>query len=404
MARILLGVTAGIAAYKACDLIRGFQKLGHEVTVVMTAGAREFITPLTLRTLSKNPVYDDIFFESKNPDSPVTHIGLATSFDVILVAPATADIIGKAANGLATDLLSTVILAAECPVVYAPSMNTRMWRHPAVKENIKKIISRGSHVIEPETGSLACGEYGEGRMAEPETVIEQTLLAIKKKTAPQEDVSLKGKTILITSGATREYLDDVRFISNPSTGKTGYYLAQAALKMGAKKVIFITGESGMAPENSCYCRVIKTISASDMFDAVMDNIGTADIMIGAAAVGDFAPKRVKGKTDRKSGLKLELKPTKDIIAAAAKKNKNCFFVGYSAEAGPSKKRAVEKMNEKGIDMIVFNDITRPNAGFASDENCITIYLRGKNKPVFEGCGLKQELAAKVLSCAAGEIK
>lgn len=403
MARILIGVTAGIAAYKACDIIRGFKKQGHEAAVVMTDGAKQFITPLTLRTLSGNPVYDDLFFESKNPGNPVTHIGLATSYDAILIAPATADIIGKAANGLANDLLSTVILAAACPVIYAPAMNTRMWKHPAVKENVKKLISYGCHMIEPGTGSLACGEYGEGRMAEPEDIVKTTLSVLKKKTSPIGPESLKGKTVLITSGATREYMDDVRFISNPSTGKTGYYLALEALSRAAK-VIFITGEASLAPTGLDNCTVITAVSASMMHKAVMKNIGKADIMIGAAAVGDFTLKRVKGKMERKNSLSLKLEPTVDIIASAAAKNKKCFFAGYSAEAGMKKGRALRKMKQKGIDMIVFNDITRKNAGFGSDYNCVTVFSARGNRKIFEGCGTKRELACGVISAIEGQIK
>ncbi|HPN63870.1 MAG TPA: bifunctional phosphopantothenoylcysteine decarboxylase/phosphopantothenate--cysteine ligase CoaBC [Candidatus Goldiibacteriota bacterium] len=385
MDTILLGVTGSIAAYRAADMVRRFQEAGYNVNCVMTAGAKEFITPLTLRTLSGNPVYDDLFFEAKHHSSPVTHIGLAQNCAAVVIAPASADVIGKLASGIADDLLTTVVMAASDKKVFiAPAMNTGMWKNKIVRENVKKLEKLGYIFIGPKKGKLACGDKGEGHIEDTEKIVSVTAAVLKKK-------SLKGKTVLITSGPTREFIDDVRFISNPSSGKTGYYLAMEAKQRGAS-VIFITGKTSYMPAAD---KTVEVVSASEMMKAVKDNIKEADIVIGAAAVGDYSVQRRKGKMKRSEGVELKLTPTEDIIAWAAANKGKKFIAGFSAESEGGEKRAVEKMIRKKLDMTVFNDISKEGRGFESDDNQISIFA-GKGRKVFTGSGTKQELASEII--------
>ncbi|PKL91980.1 MAG: bifunctional phosphopantothenoylcysteine decarboxylase/phosphopantothenate--cysteine ligase CoaBC [Candidatus Goldiibacteriota bacterium HGW-Goldbacteria-1] len=385
MDTILLGVTGSIAAYRAADMVRRFQDSGFNVNCVLTDGAKEFITPLTLRTLSGNPVYDDLFFESKNHSSPVTHIGLAQNCAAVVIAPASADVIGKIASGIADDLLTTVVMAASGKRVFiAPAMNTAMWNNKIVKENVNKLEKLGYVFIGPKKGKLACGDKGDGHIEDTEKIVSAVTAALKKK-------SLTGKTVLITSGPTREFIDDVRFISNPSSGKTGYYLAQEAKTRGAK-VIFITGKTSYIPGAD---KIVEVLSASDMMDAVKENLKETDIVIGAAAVGDYTVPRHKGKMKRGEGLEIKLTPTEDIIAWAAANKGKKFIAGFSAESEGGEKRAVEKMKRKKLNMIVFNDISKEGRGFESDDNAITIFTKN-GKKVFSGGGTKQELASVII--------
>lgn len=408
MPRVVLGVTGGIAAYKAADLARALVKKGIDTVCIMTKAAEEFITPLTLRTLTNNPVYCDMFHDAKNPGAPVEHIDLARNCDLILIAPATANVIGKIACGIADDLLTTTVMACEKKVIIAPAMNKAMWANPVVRENVSKLKKLGYEFAGPKEGSLACGEYGAGHIEDVETLVDAVLSALKKNSInarshetrnPYPESRLSGKTVLITSGPTREFIDDVRFISNPSSGKTGYFLAQEAKARGAK-VIFITGKTTLMPEADV---VENAVSAADMLALVKKHAGKADIIIGAAAVGDFTVDKVKGKIERVSGfgkrvsqkLSLGLKPTADILAELGKNKGRKFIVGFAAESGGGIKRAKEKMRAKNLDMMIFNDIGKKGAGFESDSNEITV-INTKGMEIFSGKGTKQELAAKIL--------
>jgi phosphopantothenoylcysteine decarboxylase/phosphopantothenate--cysteine ligase len=384
--KLLLGITGSIAAYKACDLIRIFQKSGFTVFCVMTESATKFITPLTLKTLTSNPVFTDMFFDSKNSEYATLHIDLARDIDVILVAPATANIIGKVASGIADDLLSTVIMATDKKVIFAPAMNKNMWNNKIVQENVNKLKKTGYIFVGPGKGQLACGEYGDGHIADLQDIKNTVLSVVKKKT-------LNNKTFLITSGPTREYIDNVRFISNPSSGKTGFFLAKEAINRGAK-VIFITGESNFIPDADI---VEKVNSADEMLYSVKKHFKSADVIIGAAAVGDFAPikQEKEQKIQRKDILKLELYPTKDILGEIGKNKGKKILVGFSAEAGYDLTRTKEKLKNKNLDLIIFNDISKKDTGFGSDINEIKI-LNKKGKILFSGKDTKENLASCIL--------
>ncbi len=386
MAKIVLGITGSIAAYKACDIIRELKKKNNEVICIMTSSAKEFITPLTLATLSENPVYDDIFYFSKNYNSKIKHIDLSQDCDLILVAPATANIIGKVASGIADDLLTATIMASKKPVLFVPAMNKNMWENNIVRENVEKLKKYGYKFIGPKKGLLACGDYGEGHIEDIEKIVNEANSALKKK-------SLKNKTVLILSGPTIEKIDDVRYITNASSGKTGYFLANEAKARGAN-VIFITGNTDYIPDvNICE----KIESAGDMFEMAKKYFKKSDIIISAAAVGDFTVEKINGKIPREKVLSLKLIPTKDIIEFLGKNKKDKKIIGFSAEVGNNLKRANEKIKRKNLDFIVVNDITKKDYGFGSDFNDIII-LNKKGKIVFKGGGTKEFLAEKILDC------
>jgi phosphopantothenoylcysteine decarboxylase / phosphopantothenate---cysteine ligase len=408
LARIVLGITGGIAAYKTADIVRALVKKGVEVVCIMTEAAREFVTPLTLRTLSNNPVYCDMFHDAKDPGGPVEHIDLARNCDLILIAPATANVIGKIACGIADDLLTTTVMACEKKVMLAPAMNKAMWENPVVKENTAKLKKLGYIFLGPKEGDLACGEYGSGHIEDIDVIINAVLAGLKKKT-------LNNKTVLIMSGPTREHIDDVRFISNPSSGKTGYFLAGEAKARGAK-VIFITGRTSYMPDADI---TEKVLSASDMLDRALLHSKKADIIIGAAAVGDFTVKKAKGKISRETrnkelrgktrnselgtrNLKLELIPTIDIMAEIGKAKGKKFLVGFSAETGPAVERTKQKIRYKNLDMAIFNDISKKDAGFESDTNEIIIIDR-RGKEIYKGRDTKENLASVILDKIEGYI-
>lgn len=393
----MLGISGGIAAYKTAEIVRALVKKGVDVVCVMTEAAREFITPLTLRTLSNNPVYCGMFHDAKNPGGPVEHIDLARNCDLILIAPATANIIGKIACGIADDLLTTTVMACEKKVLIAPAMNQAMWKNPLVQENTAKLKKLGYVFLGPGQGSLACGEYGAGHIEDTGTIVGAVMAGLKKK-------SLNNRTVMIMSGPTREHIDDVRFISNPSSGKTGYFLAREAGARGAK-VIFITGPAGLMPDADI---TEKVLSASDMLAAALKHAKKADIIIGAAAVGDFTVKKTKGKIGRQPGtdnrkVLIELTPTVDIMAEIGKTKGKKFLVGFSAEAGPHIERTKQKIRAKNLDMAVFNDITKKGAGFGSDENEIMI-LDGRGREIYKGRDTKENLAAVILDKVEESIK
>jgi phosphopantothenoylcysteine decarboxylase/phosphopantothenate--cysteine ligase len=361
--KILLGVTGGIGAYKAAELVRAFVKEGGDVSVVMTRSATQFISPLTMEALSNNPVSLDMFALTEK--RAIGHIELAREADVFVVAPATANYIGKTARGIADDLLTTISLAIRCPTVIAPAMNARMWSHPAVSENIGILSSRGAVVVSPEEGELACGEEGPGRLAGLERILE----VVVKSLAGGD---LDGIRILVTAGPTRESLDPVRFLGNRSSGKMGYALAEAAARRGGK-VTLISGPVDLV-EHPAVSRIDVT-TGHEMLREVKDALANSDWLIMAAAVADFKPVEVKKEKIKKDGLEsltLELTRNPDILKEVSELKAGRLFVGFAAETENVVVRAKEKMEAKGLDIIVANDVSRKDIGFYSDENSGTI--------------------------------
>ena len=383
--RVLLGVTGSIAAYKAVDILRRLTEQGAEVRVVMTKNATRFISPLTFETLSGKPVLCDEFqdWEKKS----IGHIDVAKDQDLALVAPATANVIGKVAAGIADDALTTTLMAVECPVVMAPAMNDRMYRNPVLQKNIQFLKEQGVRFIEPEEGPLACGTAGQGRLADPASIVRE----ISSILSPQD---LAGISMLITAGPTREQIDRVRFISNPSSGKMGYALADAARNRGAQ-VVLISGPSNLPPPRGV--KVVRVISADDMYRAVMEHADGTHVIIMAAAVSDFKPavstdRKIK-KREAPTALKLE--PTRDILLKLGKTKGKRFLVGFAAETDNLHQNAVKKLKEKKLDMIVANDLTRAGAGFDTDTNSVTIIDRtGRSTelPIMP----KSQIAAQIL--------
>lgn len=354
---ILLGVTGGVAAYKAIELIRRLREEGAAVTVIMTGAAKHFVTPLSLETASGNPVNSDLF------GNPMAHITFPSLADVMVIAPATANIIGKFANGIADDLLSTCLLSYNGKVVIAPSMNWRMYENTVVQENLGKLLSRGIIQSGPERGTLACGEEGVGRMSDVSDIIEAIKTALTKN-------DLSGEKILVTAGPTREYLDPVRFLSNRSSGKMGYAIAGAALRRGAG-VTLISGPSHLLPPKGAIFVPVET--AEDMLKAVDKYSLSSTRLIMTAAVSDFRPAEISGgKIEKSDELLLKLVRTPDIISAARKKKPGLFIIGFAAETGSGFEKAKKKLKDKNMDMIIFNDVTEPGAGFDVDTNKVVI--------------------------------
>lgn len=386
--RVLLCVTGGIAVYKAAALTSKLVQAGFEVKVMMTKSAGEFVTPLTFQALSRNPVYTDTFDE-KNP-AVIAHIDLADWADLILVAPATANMIGKLANGIADDMISTTLLAATAKVWIAPAMNVHMYDHPAVKRNIETLASFGYEFVEPSEGYLACGYVGKGRLEEPEKITE-LIRAYFETTQPQP---FKGKHILITAGPTREKVDPVRFFTNHSTGKMGYAIAEEAKKLGAH-VTLVTG-----PTNIDYpkgVRVISVESAQEMYDEVMEHYPQADVVIKSAAVADYRPKLVHEQKMKKQpgDAVIELERTMDILKALGERKTHQLLIGFAAETENVAEYAQKKLREKNADMIVANDIQAKGAGFGGETNIVTMYKRtGETKelPLLS----KKEVAQNIL--------
>lgn len=363
---IVLGVTGGIAAYKAVEVVSRLKKAGAAVHVIMTEGATKFVTPLTFRELSANPVAVHMWEEPKTWN--VEHIALATLADIFLIAPATANIIGKIANGIADDMLSTTVMATKAPVVIAPAMNTNMYLNPITQQNITKLASLGYRFIEPATGMLACGVEGPGRLAEPSTIVEYVGNLFNR------DCSLQGKKVLITAGGTREPLDPVRYIGNRSSGKMGYALAAAAAARGAE-VLLISGPANLpVPQGVA---VISVESAQQMRDAVLAEYHDADIVIKAAAVADYrcvkqAEHKIK-KNDENLTITLEKNP--DILAELGRLKTKQILVGFAAETEQLVAYATEKLNRKNADMIVANNVMLPDAGFNTDTNIVKLLYR-----------------------------
>lgn len=433
--RVALGVTGGIAAYKAVEILRGLQRAGCAVRVAMTAHATQMIAPLTFRALSgAHVIVDD--YAPDNPD-PIAHITFSQTVDLLLVAPATANTLAKFANGVADDFLTSTYLAANCPVVVAPAMNTTMWLHPATQRNIEQLKNDGVHIIEPDAGEMACGTFGPGRLSEPERIVSFALEILRGKFSKIDNSStigassiadhssvadklptnvssttndskvnlssngfssdLAGEKILITAGGTREDIDPVRFISNRSSGRTGFALAEAAKARGAQ-VTIIAGTTSVAPPANV--RVIRAMSAEEMRAAALNEIDNASVFIAAAAVADYRPaKRAERKIKKsRAALTLELEPTPDILAEISlNRHEGLLVIGFAAETNDLIKHAQDKLRRKNLDAIIANDVTREGAGFESDTNVITIIARDRKEPIELPQMSKLEAAHRILN-------
>ncbi|MCU1220663.1 MAG: Phosphopantothenoylcysteine decarboxylase / Phosphopantothenate-cysteine ligase [Candidatus Angelobacter sp.] len=386
--KVALGVTGGIAAYKAAELVRLLQDRGIRVQVVMTRAAQEFVRPLTFAALSGEKVITDLFgagAEEPNIDSAVEHIAVAQAIDALVVAPATADVIAKFAHGEANDFLTTLFLATTAPVVVAPAMNVNMWDNAATQANVQILKDRGVVVVQPDSGYLACGMIGAGRLAANETIVRAALKALK---AEQD---LAGETVLVTAGPTREPIDPVRYIGNRSSGKMGYALAEAALRRGAK-VILVSGPTGLNPPSSA--EVIQVQTAQQMRDTVMAHFDRVTIVIKAAAVADFTVRAADEKIKRKGPMTLELEPTVDILAELGAKKGRRIVIGFAAETTDVLANARKKLESKSLDAIVLNDVSQPGIGFDSERNAVTILTHSGTETVPETS--KWEVAHRVL--------
>ncbi len=383
---IALGITGGIAAYKGAEIASRLKKLGADVHCVMTQSATEFITPLTLRTLTSNPVTVSMFQEPKIWN--VEHIGLADAIDAYLVAPATANIIGKVANGIADDFLSTTIMATKAPVIFAPAMNVNMLENPIYQENVEKLKKHGYLFIEPAEGMLACGYTGKGKLDEPEKIANQIVELFRF----QKD--LDGKKVLVTAGPTMEKIDPVRYITNHSSGKMGYSIAEEAAKRGAD-VTLVSGKTNISPPAGV--KVINIESALEMYEKVLENYEEADIVIKSAAVADYRPKKAADqKIKKKDGdMQILLERNPDILAYLGKNKGNKILVGFAAETNDLKENAYKKVNGKNLDFIVANDILEAGAGFKGDTNKVNLYFADGheiNLPLLS----KKEVAQKII--------
>jgi phosphopantothenoylcysteine decarboxylase/phosphopantothenate--cysteine ligase len=389
---IILGVCGGIAAYKSVELLRLLKKQEADVRVIMTKSAREFVGPLTFEALSGRPVSTSLFEEDH--DASIKHIEWAEAADVAVIAPATANIIGKLANGIADDALSTFMLAVTKQKLLCPSMNTHMYQNRAVQRNLEILKSDGYLIVEPGAGELACGTVGPGRLPEPEEIADRIVCCLTKK-------DLEGRRMIITAGPTREHFDPVRFISNPSSGKMGYAIARAAEHRGAE-VILITGPVNIPPPLNV--TVVKVLSAQDMAQAVFENMEHADIVIKTAAVADYRPAeasahKIKKGADEKT---LTLQKNPDILKElGSRKKENQILVGFAAETQELEKHAGEKLIRKNLDMIVGNLVNQPGSGFGTDTNQVTFFYRNGTKeslPVIEKDAVAHTLLDRVFEC------
>jgi len=388
--KVALGVAGGIAAYKAAEIVRLLQERGIRVQVVMTEAAQEFIKPLTFAALSGEKVITGMFAgsgtEEPNIDSAIEHIAVAQSIDALLVAPATADVLAKFAQGIANDFLTTLYLATTAPVVVAPAMNVNMWNHPATQANLDALRKRGVRIVEPGEGYLACGMTGPGRLAENEAIVAAAMEALG---ASQE---LTGETVLITAGPTREKIDPVRYLTNRSSGRMGYALAEAALRRGAR-VLLVSGPAALTPPDAA--EITRVESAEQMREAVLKLLPQATIVIKTAAVSDYRPKHTASqKIKGKGALTLELEPTTDILAEIARKKDSQIIIGFAAETENALENARQKLSSKSLDAIVANDVSREGVGFDSDRNAVTIITHDDVIEVPEST--KWEVAQRVL--------
>ncbi|ADY55056.1 Phosphopantothenoylcysteine decarboxylase; Phosphopantothenate-cysteine ligase [Syntrophobotulus glycolicus DSM 8271] len=361
--RILLGVSGGIAVYKAVDLVSRLKKAGAEVFVVMTKSAAEFVSPITFRSLSHHPVYLNLFEEPRIWD--VEHIGLAENVDAAVVAPATANIIAKMAAGLADDYLSTVLLAVTQPIFAAPAMNHKMYHHPATQKNLEVLQKRGVRIIGPGSGFQACGTSGDGRMSEPAEIVSELERFFVRSNG------LAGKKVLVTAGGTKEPLDPVRYLGNHSSGKMGFALAQACAEAGAEVVLVHTQVELPLPLG---VRSVFVRTAGEMYEEVTGRFPETDIVIKAAAVADYRPLTCSEQKIKKSGshLTLELVPNPDILAELGRKKQHQFLVGFAAETENAVDNAFSKLQRKNADLLVVNDVTKPGAGFGTETNIVSL--------------------------------
>ncbi len=370
--RVALGVSGGIAAYKAAELVRRLQQDRLEVQVVMTRSAQQFVTPLTFAALSGRKVITEMFAEPgqapANIDSAIEHIAVAQSIDLLVIAPATANTIARLAQGIADDFLTTLYLATKVPVIVAPAMNVNMWEHPATQENLEKLRVRGVHVVEPDEGYLACGMTGAGRLAGVEAIARKVceLLGIRH--------DFEAETVLVTAGPTCEDVDPVRFLTNRSSGKMGYALADAAARRGAR-VILVSGPVHLEPPAGVERVSVRT--TEEMHRAVLDRAASCTVIIKAAAVADYRPAAAQPKKMKRTGGRatIELEPTPDILADLARSKGSRILVGFAAETDRVAENAREKLRAKGADMIVANDVTREGAGFDAETNIVSIFTR-----------------------------
>ncbi len=387
--KVALGVSGGIACYKAAEIVRRLQDRGIDVTVLMTKGATQFVTPLTFRALSGNKVYVDLFEGTHSGgdfEGAFDHILVAQSIDLFLVAPATADCIAKLANGVADDFLTTFHLAVTAPVVVAPAMNTRMWEHASVKANVQTLVNRGVHVIQPEVGQMACRTYGPGRLAPVEEIVEYVVTVLNR---PRD---FGGRKVLVTAGPTVEDIDPVRYISNRSSGKMGYAIAQAAQDRGAN-VVLVSGPTELQFPNA-----IRVRTTEEMRLAVLENSADADVVIKAAAPLDFRPKSVASQKIKKAAaadLTLHLEPTADILKELGSRKNGKVLVGFAAETQNHLKNGLEKLKAKNLDLIVVNSANGPDSAFDSDMNhAILIDASGHSEEI--PLVTKRAMADKIL--------
>jgi phosphopantothenoylcysteine decarboxylase / phosphopantothenate---cysteine ligase len=369
--RITLGVTGGVAAYKAAELVRRLQQEGFSVEVAMTRAACEFITPLTFAALTGKKVITGLFAESSgdaNLESAIEHIAVAQRTDLLLVAPATADIIAKFSRGISDDFLSTLYLATTAPVVVAPAMNVNMWNHPATQENLERLRSRGVHVVNPNEGYLACGMTGAGRLAGQDAIVSTVREVLQLRR------DLEGQTVLLTAGPTQEDLDPVRFLTNRSSGRMGYAVAEAAAQRGAK-VILVTGPTALDTPTGVTRVDVRT--ATEMLHSVEEKFSDATIAIFAAAVADYRPAEAASRKIKKTAgdITLRLEPNPDILATIARKKGHRLIVGFAAETDKVAENARKKLTDKNADLIVANDVTAEGAGFDIDTNVVTLFAR-----------------------------
>lgn len=391
--KVALGVSGGIAAYKAAEVLRGLQRAGCTVRVGMTKRACEFVQPLTFKALSgAHVVVDD--YAADNPD-PIAHITFSQTVDLFLIAPATANIIAKLANGVADDFLTSTYLAATAPVLIAPAMNTSMWHHPATRRNVAQLRADGVIVIEPDEGEMACGTVGPGRLSDPEIIVAAALEILERSEAaiPQD---LTNESVLLTVGATREAIDPVRFISNNSSGRMGFAIAAAARKRGAQ-VIVIAGATTAAPPDDV--TVFRVSSAAEMKDAVMKELAESSVFIGSAAVSDYRPVTRAPRKIKKSqaSISLELERTADVLAAVAgAKQKGLLVIGFAAETDNVLRNAREKLTKKNLDAIVANDVTQRGVGFDTLTNEVTIISRDRTAPIHVPLMAKTNVADIIL--------
>ena len=393
--RITLGVTGGIAAYKSAELVRRLQGEDHNIQVVMTRAAREFITPLTFAALSGQRVITDLFTNepggSTSLESAIDHIAVAQRTDLLLVAPATADILAKFARGVADDFLSTLYLACNAAVVVAPAMNVNMWQHPATRDNVSILRARGVYIVEPSEGYLACGMIGAGRLAELDAILQGVRDVVKGLQ------DLRGETVLVTAGPTREDIDPVRYLTNRSSGKMGYAVAGAAAKRGAK-VVLVSGPTALpTPEG---VERVDVVSAEEMLQAVRARFPASTMAIFAAAVADYRAASLAGQKIKRSAepFALQLEPNPDILATAAKEKGDRLVIGFAAETENVAENARKKLTQKNADLIVANDVSAEGAGFDGETNIVTLFSRdGRDLP------LARMSKADVAQCILDEV-